>query len=124
MNEPQAKLTGRYIPCNLKCGAPEPCFGCDPGDYEWPSIPGKPETFSPEYRKVLDILGQDFRGTEPMTQEQAGYIYDRVNELVYWAVPEGGALLSLFERLAVERSKGLRCSVCGKYQDKSCILDC
>lgn len=124
MNEPQAKLTGRFIPCKTACGAPEPCFGCDSGDYEWPSIPGKPETFSPEYMKVLGLLSQDFRKSEPLTQEQAQYVYDRVNELVYHAVPEGGALLSLFERLAVERSQGLRCSVCGKFQDRSCIEDC
>lgn len=122
-NEPQAKLTGRYTVCTLKCGAPEPCFGCDPGDYEYPSLPGKPETFSPTYMKFLDMLKQDFRGKEPLTEEQAHEIYNRINELVY-SHAEGGILMSLYNQLTIERSKGLRCSVCGKYQDESCILGC
>ena len=87
---------------------------------EYPSIPGKPETFSPEYKNVLGMLIQ----YEPLSEEQAIHIYDRINELVYYAVPEGGALQLLFERLAVERSKGLRCAVCAKYMDPSCITDC
>ena len=87
---------------------------------EYPSIPGRPETYSPTYKKFHAMLSQK----EPMSKEQAGEVYDYINELVYHAVPEGGILLSLYDTLGMERNKGLRCSVCGKYQDSDCILGC
>lgn len=90
---------------------------------EYPSIPGKPETFSPEYHKFREMLLQTMRN-EPLTQEQASEVYDVINELVYYARPEGGILLSLYDQIGRERHTGKRCSVCGKYEDKSCIEDC
>lgn len=89
----------------------------------YPSIPGKPETYSPTYNKYLDMLRKNMRG-ESLTQEEAGEVYDYMNQLVHYTVPEGGALLLLYEQLAIERSQGLRCSVCGKVQDPDCIEGC
>jgi hypothetical protein len=28
------KLTGEFTPCTFKCGQHEPCYGCDPSDYD------------------------------------------------------------------------------------------
>ncbi len=89
-------------------------------DPEYPSIPGKPETYSPTYNKFHAMLCQK----EPLSKEQASEVYDYINQLVYYAVPEGGLLMCLYDQLGRERHKGLRCSVCGKYQDDSCILGC
>ncbi len=92
-------------------------------DDEYPSIPGKPETYSPTYHKFHALLSKQMR-KEPLSEEEAGEVYDYINELVYHAVPEGGILLSLYNQLGRERHTGKRCSVCGKYEDKSCILGC
>lgn len=89
-------------------------------DPEYPSIPGRPETYSPTYNKFHAMLSQK----EPLDADQAGEVYDYINELVYHAVPEGGLLLCLYDKLGRERHKGLRCSVCGKYQDDSCYAGC
>lgn len=90
---------------------------------EYPSIPGKPETYSPTYHKFLELLRRNM-ATDPLTKEEAGEVYRAVYALVEGTVPEGGLLMCLYDQLVRERVKGLRCSVCGKYQDSSCIQDC
>lgn len=92
-------------------------------DPEYLSIPGKPETYSPTYNKFHGMLTK-VMAEEPLTHDEASEVYDYINQLVYYAVPEGGLLLCLYDQLGRERHKGLRCSVCGKYQDESCNQGC
>lgn len=86
---------------------------------EYPSIPGRPETYSPTYNKFLDLLLKQ----EPLTEDEAADVWDAVHAL-FATIPEGGILSCLYRDLDKELTTGLRCGVCGKYEDSSCVEDC
>lgn len=65
--------------------------------------------------------------SEPMTKEEAAYIWTRTHAMAK-AYPDGDRLLWLFGRLERELVEGIRCGVCGRHGDEddnyNCAIDC
>ncbi len=94
------------------------------GDSQWPSTPGKPSTFSPEYWEVHALLVKKMN-KEPLSADEAELVWSRVHALAS-AIPEGQILLTLSDHLSVETHTGQRCSVCGRHASEhyDCRFEC
>jgi len=66
-------------------------------------------------RKVMD--------KEPLSQDEAVHIWHEIHRIMS-LTPGANMLLCVYDHLTKELSKGKRCGVCGRYENKDCWRDC